>query len=49
MNYNMENADKFNTWMRDVVKSYYYSDNEKMLQAFTSMIDKDGRNYNGKN
>jgi|688.fasta_scaffold1923301_2 hypothetical protein len=41
----MEKAEKFNEWMRNVVKSYYYSDNEKMMEAFNSMINKDGRNY----
>ena len=41
----MEKAEKFNEWMRDVVKSYYYSDNEKMLNAFDTMTNENGRNY----
>jgi len=45
MNTYMDNAENFNEWMRDVVKSYYYSDNEKMLAAFNTMTDKNGRNY----
>jgi hypothetical protein len=44
----MENAEKFNEWMLNVVKSYYYSDNERMLNAFNTMTSKDGRNYDGK-
>ena len=43
----MDNAEKFNEWMRDKVKSYYYSDNDGMLKAFNTMTDKNGRYYNG--
>jgi hypothetical protein len=43
----MTNAEKFNEWMKNKVKSYYYSNDELMLEAFKTMTDKDGRYYNG--
>jgi hypothetical protein len=41
----MDNAEKFNEWMKSKVQSYYYSNNLEMLNAFNTMTDKDGRNY----
>jgi hypothetical protein len=41
----MDNAEKFNEWMKTKVKSYYYSNNELMLNAFNTMTNKNGRNY----
>jgi hypothetical protein len=43
----MDNAEKFNEWMKSRVQSYYYSDNEQMCEAFKTMTDKNGRYYNG--
>jgi hypothetical protein len=41
----MDNAEKFNEWMKSKVQSYYYSNNLEMLNAFNTMTDKNGRNY----
>ena len=41
----MDNAEKFNEWMKTKVQSYYYSDNGQMLDAFNTMTNKNGRNY----
>ena len=41
----MDNAEKFNEWMKSKVHSYYYSNNLEMLKAFNTMTDKNGRNY----
>ena len=38
----MDNAEKFNEWMKSKVQSYYYSNNLEMLNAFNTMTDKDG-------
>jgi hypothetical protein len=35
----MEKASKFDDWMRNTVKSIHYSDNLKMSEAFTKIIE----------
>lgn len=33
------NKEKFNEWMRNIVKSEYYHNNEQMSNAFTRIIE----------
>jgi hypothetical protein len=37
----MNNAEKFNEWMRSKVKSLYYPDNLKMINAFEKINQND--------
>jgi len=33
----MKNTERFNEWMKNVVKSIYYANNEMMLNAFNKI------------
>lgn len=33
------NKDRFNDWMKNKVKSVFYSDNERMLNAYNRIIE----------
>lgn len=45
-NEEVRGAVAFDQWMRNVVKSVYYSDNNRMMQAY-EIVDRNVMNTNG--